>query len=136
MPGNSGSQVRLLIEEKLSKVKGLNFQITDILYVPAIEVDPKEELVVRLGATAKEVMKKEPMKRGVGPWNDAWMYVAADIPAIGGFGPDGGGVHQKGEWISLPSLKQITEIYAKLAIQYLGIKKKKMEEKPVLSSSD
>jgi acetylornithine deacetylase/succinyl-diaminopimelate desuccinylase family protein len=122
MPGNAGTQVRLLMEEKLSKLSKVNYSIENVLFVPAVEIDSKEELVQSLVKVIGEVMKISPEIRGVGPWSDAWMYVAADIPAIGGFGPDGEGMHQANEWVSLESLKKITEVYARLAVDYLGIK--------------
>jgi acetylornithine deacetylase/succinyl-diaminopimelate desuccinylase-like protein len=106
----------------LAKLAGLEYRVEDLLFVPAVEIDPKEELVQLLVAEASEVMGERPEVRGVGPWNDAWMYVTRDIPTICGFGPDGEGAHQEGEWVSLKSLKKVTEIYARLAMAYLGVK--------------
>lgn len=122
MPGNSSKQVRLMIDEKLAKLADVDYEIQDLLFVPAVEIDPKEELVQLLVQEANEVLGQRPDVRGVGPWNDAWMYVTRDIPTICGFGPDGEGAHQETEWVSLKSLKKVTEIYARLALEYLGIK--------------
>lgn len=123
MPGNSDKQVKLLIEEKLSHLKGVVWEIEDLLFVPAVEIDPKDDLVQVLVGEATDVLGQEPEVRGVGPWNDAWMYVNRDIPTICGFGPDGEGVGTNNEWVSLKSLKQVTEIYARFIVKYLGLKK-------------
>lgn len=120
MPGNSGEQVKIWIKDKLSKIPGIKFEVEDLLFVPAVEIDPKEEIVTCLADNAKSVLGKKPQIRGVGPWNDAWMYITSDIPAIGGFGPDGANPHQVDEWVSLSSLKEVTRIYAMTIIDYLG----------------
>ena len=122
MPGHSGSQVKIWIEDRLSKIPGLKFEIEDLLFVPAVEIDSKEEIVVKLGENAGEVLGKKLRVRGVGPWNSAWMYITNDVPAIGGFGPDGENPHQENEWVSLNSLKKVTRIYTMTILDYLGIK--------------
>ena len=124
MPGNSGEQVKIWVCDRLARIAGLKFEIEDLLFVPAVEIDPKEEIVSKLAENAKEVLGSRPQIRGVGPWNDAWMYITHDIPAIGGFGPDGANPHQADEWVSLSSLKQVTAIYARTIIDYLGLRDK------------
>lgn len=119
MPGNSDKQVKMLIIERLQRL-GVDFEIEDLLFVPSIEIDHREELVEVLRAEAKEVLGKTPVLRGVGPWNDAWMLVKRDIPTICGFGPDGGGEHGAEEYVQLKSLKEVTEIYARTILSYLG----------------
>jgi len=125
MPGNSGSQVKIWIRDKLAKYPDIKYSIEDVLFVPAVEIDSKEEVVVSLVSQAKAVLGEKPKVRGVGPWNCAWMYITKDIPAVGGFGPSGGNTHQPDEWVDLNSLKQVTEIYTRTVIDYLGVKKKK-----------
>ncbi len=122
MPGNSGNQVKLLIQEKLAKISGIEYRMEDLLFVPAVEIDPKEEVVQVLVENAIAVLKEKPDVRGVGPWNDGWMYITRDIPTVVGFGPDGGDVGKSREWVSLASLKKVTEIYARLMVDYLGVK--------------
>lgn len=120
MPGNSDRQIRQAIEEVLSKVPDLAYKIEDLLFVPAVEIDSRDDLVDILKAQVKEVLKETPKVRGVGPWNDAWMYITSDIPTIAGFGPDGGNVHQPDEWVGLDSLKKVTQVYARTIVEYLG----------------
>lgn len=119
MPGNSDKQVKMLIVEKLQKL-GVDFEIEDILFVPSVEIDPREEIVETLHMEAKEVLGRSPKVRGVGPWNDAWMMVKRDIPTICGFGPDGGGEHGDDEYVDLESLKKVTQIYVRTILKYLG----------------
>lgn len=119
MPGNSDKQVKFLIVEKLQKL-GINFEIEDVLYAPSVEIDPREEIVEVLQSVAENVLGKKPKVRGVGPWNDAWMFVKRDIPTICGFGPDGGGEHGSDEWIDLKSLKKVTQVYASTIMKFLS----------------
>lgn len=119
LPGNSDSQVKMLMVERLSKL-GIVYEIQDLAYVPAVEIDPKEPLVLALQKAAKEVTGKVPEPRVSGPATDGWMLVKRDVPTIMGYGPNGGGEHGRGEWVDLPSLKQVTEVYARMIANYLA----------------
>lgn len=118
MPGNSDKQVQVLMIERLQKL-GIDFEINDLLFVPSMEIDPREEIVETLQKHAGEVMGKKPSLQGVGPWNDAWMLIKRDIPTICGFGPDGGGEHGVNEFVDLESLRKVTEVYARVISAYL-----------------
>ncbi len=119
MPGNSDVQVKMLIIEKLQKL-GIEFEIEDLLFVPAVEIDGKEELVELVKDQGREVLGYEPIARGVGPWNDAWMLIQRDIPTVCGFGPNGGNEHGEDEYVDLKSLQKVTEVYARVILKYLG----------------
>lgn len=119
LPGNSDSQIKLLIIEKLSQL-GLKYEIEDLSYAPAVEVDPHEEVVVSLQRAARAVLGRVPTPKVSGPATEAWMFVKRDIPTIMGFGPDGGGAHERREWVELESLREITEVYANFIADYLG----------------
>lgn len=123
LPGNSDRQVRLLLAEKLTQIPGLKYELEDLLFVPSVEIDSREEIVERLAETAKQVMGKRPAIEGAGPWNDSWMLIKRDIPTVCGFGPHGEGAHGQDEWVDLESVRQVTEIYARVAVDYLGVKR-------------
>lgn len=123
LPGNSDKQVQLLIKEKLRHLADIKYEIENLLFVPSVEIDQKEEIVELLSDTARKVLGRRPAIEGAGPWNDAWMLIKRDIPTISGFGPDGEGAHGPDEWVDLKSVKAVTEIYAKVALQYLGVRK-------------
>lgn len=120
MPGNSDTQVKLMIIEKLKEL-GVDFEIEDLLFVPSVEIDPKEEIVEVLQSEARNVLGYTPKLIGAGPWNDAWMLIKRDIPTICGFGPNGGGEHGHDEYVELKSLRRITEVYARTIAQYLAL---------------
>lgn len=124
MPGNSDKQVKIWIREKLSAIAGLSYELEDLLFVPSMEIDKKEEIVELIFSHAKDILKIAPRIEGSGPWNDAWMLVKNDIPTISGFGPDGDGHHGVDEWVDLESMKRVTEIYARVIVDYLGIREK------------
>jgi acetylornithine deacetylase/succinyl-diaminopimelate desuccinylase family protein len=119
LPGNSESQVKLLMIERLQKL-GVPYEIQDLIYVPAVEIDPHDPVVLSLQKSAKAVFGTEPEARVSGPATDGWMMVKRDIPTIMGYGPDGGGEHGKGEWVDLESLQKVTEVYARFIVDYLG----------------
>lgn len=119
LPGNSDSQIKLLIVERLAPL-GIQYEISDLSYAPAVEVDPHEEVVKSLQRAAKLVRGTVPSTRVSGPATEAWMFVKRDIPTIMGYGPDGGGVHERREWVDLESLREVTEVYANFIADYLG----------------
>ncbi|KKU26576.1 MAG: putative peptidic bond hydrolase [Microgenomates group bacterium GW2011_GWA2_46_16] len=119
LPGNSDSQVKMLMVERLQKL-GIPYEIQDLMFVPAVEIDPHDPLVLSLQKVTKAVLGYTPEARVSGPGTDGWMMVKRDIPTIMGFGPDGGGEHGKGEWVDLASLQKITEVYARFIVDYLG----------------
>ena len=119
LPGNSEAQVKLLMIERLQKL-GVPYEIQDLIYVPAVEIEQHDPLVVSLQRSAKSVLGYIPEAKVSGPATDGWMMVKRDIPTIMGFGPDGGGEHGRGEWVDLESLMKITEVYARFIVDYLG----------------
>lgn len=119
LPGNSDAQVKLLMIERLQKL-GVPYVIEDLIYVPAVEIDAHDPVVLSLQKAAKAVLGYEPPAKISGPATDGWMLVKRDIPTIMGFGPDGGGEHGRGEWVDLESLRKITEVYARFIVDYLG----------------
>lgn len=124
LPGNSDRQVKMWVQEKLRRrLPEVRYEIEDILFVPSVEIDQKEEIVETLSDIARSVLGKRPVVEGAGPWNDAWMLIKRDIPTICGFGPDGDGAHGPDEWVDLESVRKVTEIYAKVALKYLGVRK-------------
>ncbi|OGY17797.1 MAG: hypothetical protein A2900_00195 [Candidatus Chisholmbacteria bacterium RIFCSPLOWO2_01_FULL_50_28] len=124
MPGNSDKQVKIWIREKLTSIPGLRYELSDLLFVPSVEIDRKEEVVEVLAKHVREVFGFSPKIEGSGPWCDAWMLVTNDIPTVSGFGPDGAGYHGVNEWIDLESLRKVTEIYARVIVDYLGTRSK------------
>jgi acetylornithine deacetylase/succinyl-diaminopimelate desuccinylase-like protein len=123
MPGNTDRQVKLLISEKLDKLKLGKYELEDVLFVPSMEIEKHEPVVQALFKSTIEVTGKRPKIEGCGLWNDAWMLTERGIPCVAGFGPDGGvdiDPNGVGEWVSLESLKEITKIYARTIVGYLG----------------
>ena len=119
MPGNSDNQVKMLIVERLQKLN-IDYKITDLMFVPAVEVDARENVVEVLSEQAEAVLGTKPAQRGAGPGTDGWMLTKRGVPTIYGFGPDGSEVHGRGEWVNLESLKKVTEVYARVIVEMLG----------------
>lgn len=124
MPGNSDKQVRMWIEDCLSEnCIDAVYEIDDLAYVPSVEILKCEEIVEVLYKNAVEVLNRKPRIAGAGPWNEAWMFITRDVPAVAGFGPDGDHGQEADEYVELDSLKQVTKIYARAIVEYLGIAK-------------
>ena len=121
MPGNSDAQVKLWIREKLGAL-GIDYEIEDLLFVPSVEIDPKEEIVEVIQREVEAVMDLKPRLEGIGPWNDAWMLAKRDIPTVCQMPLLGGGAHGADEWVDLKSLRQLTEVLARVAVGYLGVR--------------
>ncbi|MEK7111007.1 MAG: ArgE/DapE family deacylase [Patescibacteria group bacterium] len=124
MPGNSDKQVRMWMEEAIKlHCPDVIYEIEDLVYVPSVEIAKHEEIVDTLLKNMMEVTGRKPKIAGAGPWNDAWMLVTRGIPTVAGFGPDGENAHGANEYVSLDSLKEVTKIYLRTVVDYLGIKK-------------
>jgi acetylornithine deacetylase/succinyl-diaminopimelate desuccinylase family protein len=121
LPSHHPQQIRELILEKLKPLRGkIKFELEDLAKVPATKISPQEEIVQVLKKAAKEVLAKKPKIGGARPWDDSWMLIKKGIPTIAGFGPDGAGIHGQDEYVELKSVKQITEVFTRTAIEFLG----------------
>lgn len=119
MPGNSHKQIRLIIEEKLAQLPDLKYSLDDLLFVPAFELDDKEDIVQSLASSYTKVTKQTPTIEGIGPWNDAWMMATNDIPTITQVPLKGNGTHTQNEWVDLTSLRHLTTTLAVTIIDFL-----------------
>lgn len=118
MPGNSDRQIKMLIEDKLDELR-VKSELEDLLFVPSVEIDKKDEIVLTLGEEAEKVLGEKPDLEGMGSWNEAWMLKKRDIPTITSFGPEGKLIPGKREYVELDSLKDVTKIYARVIYRYL-----------------
>lgn len=124
MPGNSDKQVKFWIEERLKKLGKVSYDLDDLLFVPAVEIDEKEEVVEAMRNSYEQLLQKRPRIEGVGPWNDGWMFITRDIPTIVQVPLESGGSHSELEWVNLASLQQFTTSLTLTVLQFLGIRKK------------
>jgi len=121
LPGNTDQQIIELIEGKLSNWTDLEYKLENLLYVPAVEISTSEEIVQMLAWHTHRVTGKRPSMQGCGPWNDGWMFITRGIPAICGYGARGKGVHAANEFVYIDSLLELTKVYARVIVDYLGV---------------
>jgi len=107
LPGVTKEFIEKRIKEKLNKL-GVNYKLTSIVYVPSVFIEPKEPIVQILKNNAKRILKREPITEGAGPWSDMWMFIEKGIPAVN-FGCDGGGMHDKNEYVEIKSVVEVTK---------------------------
>ena len=118
LPGVTRTQVEKEIKRKISGLK-LKYKLTPVVYVPPTVIKPTERIVKILKASSKEILKREPLAEGAGPWSDMWMFVERGIPAVN-FGCDGGSAHSKNEYVNIQSVLDITKIYTLTALEFLS----------------
>jgi len=123
MPGNSDRQVRMRIEERLNSLTGLRYRLEDLVYVPAVEVDQKEEVVQIMTEETRKVRGQVSEVEGIGSWNSAWMYIQKDIPTIVQVPLEGGEYRGNHDWVELTSLRELTEILVRVVVEYVGVRR-------------
>lgn len=119
MPGLSLEEVRGAIEHCLAPLN-ISYELQEIVFVPAVETSQSAGIVKTLAHSIEEVSGISPRLEGAGPACDGWMFSMRGIETVCGYGVTCGGVHGADEWVDLASLRQVTEIYARAIIQYLG----------------
>lgn len=121
LPGVRPDEVENLIRERLQRLPDITYTLQTLVSVPAVEISPDEPIVDCFARATKEVLGTEPSCVGAGPWNDGWMFITRGIPAICGFGPDGGNPHAANEFVFVDSVVATTRIFARAIVDYLGV---------------
>lgn len=119
LPTSSPSLVEKSLNKKLKSLKEIEYKLETIAKIWGVEISHKEKIVEILSKHTEAVLGKKPELRGCGPSTDGWFFIRRGIPAICGFGPDGGGVHSQDEYVELESVKKVTEIFTRVAIEFL-----------------
>lgn len=120
LPSNTPNQIKRLILKKVEPLrKKIRFEVEDLVKIPATETSPQEKIVKVLKKQARKVLKKKSEIGGSRPWSDRWMFAEKKIPSVS-FGPDGAGIHGKDEYVELESVKKVTEVFTRVAIEFLG----------------
>ncbi|NDJ75758.1 MAG: M20 family metallopeptidase [Chloroflexi bacterium] len=122
LPGADADLIEGLIRERLDPLPGLRYSLERLMYVPAVEISAAHDLVYSLVTQTAAITGQEPATKGCGPWNDGWMFITRGIPAICGFGPNGGGVHAPDEFVELDSLLETTRILARTIVDFVGVR--------------
>ena len=104
LPGTSPEEIKCLITEQLDRFSIPDYQLDDLLVVPAAETDPQAEVVQTLAAAVETITGTHPRVEGSGPACDGWMFITRGIPTVCGYGVAYGGVHGADEWVDLESL--------------------------------
>ena len=86
--------------------------------MPSAFIKPTETIVKILKKNTKQILKKDPITEGSGPWCDMWMFIDKGIPAVN-FGCDGKGFHDKNEYVEIKSVIDVTKIYSLTALDFL-----------------
>ena len=121
LPGLSVDAIKNIIKDQLERLAIENYQLDDLLFVPAAETNQQTAIVQALANTVEMMTGIRPRLEGSGPACDGWMFITRGIPTVCGYGVTYGGVHGADEWVDLESLHTITEAYAHTIHQYLGV---------------
>ena len=117
LPGITREYMEKEIKKKLDRLR-VKYRLTPMVYVPSVFIKPTESIVKILKDNIRRVLNKELISEGAGPWSDMWMFIEKGIPAVN-FGCEGGGVHDKNEYVEIRSVIDVTKIYALTAIDFL-----------------
>ena len=120
LPGLSAAQLREIIQEQLHLLDIQDYQLEDLIDVPAVETHRQAEIVQDLAAAIKKVTGAHVRIEGSGPACDGWMFIQHGIPTVCGYGVNYGGVHDPNEWVHLTSLQTVTEVYAHTIANFLN----------------
>jgi succinyl-diaminopimelate desuccinylase len=118
MPGINQEFIENMIKEKLNTI-GISYKLTPVIYVPSTVIDPKEKIVKVIQGSAETILGYKPYSEGSGPWCDMWMFIEKGIPAVN-FGCEGGGVHDKNEYVEIQNMIDITKIYVLTALDFFN----------------
>lgn len=117
LPGITKGFIEKEIKKRLDKL-GIKYKLIPIVYVPPVFIEPEGQIVQILKQNTKQILRKEPLVEGAGPWSDIWMFIDKGIPAVN-FGCDGQGMHDKNECVEIKSVIDVTKIYALTAFDFL-----------------
>jgi succinyl-diaminopimelate desuccinylase len=120
LPGLSADAVKRTIRGHLTALSIEDYQLDDLMVVPAAETDARAEIVRTLAASVETITGTRLRLEGSGPACDGWMFITKGIPTVCGYGVTCGGVHGADEWVDLESLRRVTEIYAHTIVSYLS----------------
>jgi len=87
LPGITKEFMEKEIKKRIDKLE-VKYKLTPVVYVPSVFIKPEEKIVKILKDNTLQILKKEPIVEGSGPWSDMWMFIDKGIPAVN-FGCDG-----------------------------------------------
>ena len=111
--------IETLVRETLAQRRGVRATVDVKNSLPAAAISVDHRLAQIAARHAAQFTGRDWLIRGAGPANEGYMLIAAGVPTLCGFGPQGGNVHAPDEWVALPSLSTIVAIYAATIHDYL-----------------
>ncbi len=122
VPGESPERIAKEMEWILSAADGApgvqtRWQLE--LYRPPFEVSEDAPLVRLVRAAAARLSDRPTRLIGYGPWTDAALLSAADIPTVV-FGPGGAGAHSAREWVHAPDVARCAAVLTATACAFCG----------------
>ncbi len=80
--------------------------------------DPQSDIVKKVVSLMGKIYQaKNPILKGSGPYNEAYMFIKAGIPTIIGFGPEGDGFHSINEYAEIDSMEKSFDFLTNLALK-------------------
>jgi acetylornithine deacetylase len=123
IPGESHERARAELHGLLADLRGadpsLKASVRTILAREPFEVDPESQVVRAVAEAAREVTGAEAPLVGAPYWTDAALVAAAGIPTVL-YGPRGGGIHQRVEWVELESVETVRQVLVRTALTICG----------------
>lgn len=93
----------------------LAVKLEETVYLPSTLIPAELPIVKAVLGASQAVLGSEPLLSVAGPANEGYLLNELGIPAICGFGPEGGNSHAADEFVESESLVCAARIYARIA---------------------
>ena len=117
--GTVETELRAILDGVAAKVPDFAYHLERGLERVPFEADADHPLVAMLKAHAGQALGHAPRFRAEPFWTDCALLHAAGIPSVM-FGADGGGSHAADEWVSVVSVRQLTDILTDTIVDFCG----------------
>lgn len=107
-------EIRDLLEKIQKQVEDFAFDVKVTASRPAFESNPDDAFCRLVSAEAGAAMSTTPIVKGEPYWTDSALLAAEGIPSVL-WGPIGGGLHAKEEWVDVGSIKTVSKALTSIA---------------------
>ena len=119
VPGQTPDSIRKdlegLLEGVAAKTPGFGYEAPRVTFSrPGSALEDDHPFVQTCGAAAQKVTGSTPSPAGEAFWCDAGLLNDAGVASIV-YGPKGEGLHAEVEWVSVESIREVTDVMAEVA---------------------
>jgi di/tripeptidase len=110
-------EIRDLLEKIQEQVEDFNFDVKATASRPAFESNGDDAFCRLVCEEAGAAMSTTPTVKGEPYWTDCALLAAEGIPSVL-WGPIGGGLHAKEEWVDVDSIRTVSSALTSIASKF------------------